>query len=267
MAGNASIEQCGSYWQNPNRKGSSTYGIGSDGRIACYVQEEDTAWCNSNWPSNQRSVSIETANLYPSPNVTDQALNSLIKLVADVAKRNGMGKLVKGKNVTWHSMYTSTSCPGAYLLSKMDYIVDEANKLNKEYQYIKYQGHIQDIGDTDWIGDGEWLGTKHQGKRLEAFRIDPMGNDVYVSTQIQDIGWKDYGKITKDTWIGTKHESKRLECLKIKICKDNKVLKEYAFQVHVAEYGDSCPTRCDGTSTLGSVGQSLAIEAIRIFKK
>ena len=132
MAGNCSIETCGGIWQRPGRNGSSTYGIGSDGRIACYVDEKDTAWCNSNWASNCRSVSIETANLSPTdPRVTDAALNSLIKLVADVAKRNGMGTLVKGKNVTWHSMYTSTSCPGSYLLSKMDYIVDQANKINK----------------------------------------------------------------------------------------------------------------------------------------
>lgn len=131
MAGNCSIETCGQIWQTPGRNGSSTYGIGSDGRIACYVDEDDIAWCNSNWDSNCRSASIETANLSPSdPTVTDYALNSLIKLVADIAKRNGMGTLVKGQNVTWHSMYTSTSCPGTYLLSKMDYIVAEANKIN-----------------------------------------------------------------------------------------------------------------------------------------
>ena len=69
MAGNASIEQCGGYWQNPDRNGSSTYGIGSDGRIACYVDENDIAWCNSNWESNCRSASIETANLYPDSKV------------------------------------------------------------------------------------------------------------------------------------------------------------------------------------------------------
>ena len=131
MAGNCSIETLGDIWKNPNRKGSSNYGIGSDGRIACYVDENDIAWCNSNWESNCRSASIETANLSPTDStVTDYALNSLIRLVADIAKRNNMGTLVKGKNVTWHSMYTSTSCPGAYLLSKMDYIVNEANKIN-----------------------------------------------------------------------------------------------------------------------------------------
>ena len=131
MAGNCSIETCGQIWQTPGRNGSSTYGIGSDGRIACYVDENDIAWCNSNWDSNVRSASIETANLQPSPEVTDAALNSLIKLVADIAKRNGMGTLVKGQNVTWHSMYTDTSCPGSYLLSKMDYIVDQANRINQ----------------------------------------------------------------------------------------------------------------------------------------
>lgn len=130
MAGNCSIETLGDIWKTPGRNGSSTYGIGSDGRIACYVDENDIAWCNSNWDSNCRSASIETANLQPSPNVTDEALTSLIKLVADIAKRNGMGTLVKGKNVTWHSMYTDTSCPGSYLLSKMDYIVEQANRIN-----------------------------------------------------------------------------------------------------------------------------------------
>lgn len=131
MAGNCSIETCGQIWQTPGRNGSSTYGIGSDGRIACYVDENDIAWCNSNWDSNVRSASIETANLQPDSKVTDAALDSLIRLVADIAKRNGMGTLVKGKNVTWHSMYTSTSCPGAYLLSKMDYIVNQANRINQ----------------------------------------------------------------------------------------------------------------------------------------
>ena len=129
MAGNCSIETLGGIWQTKGRKGSSTYGIGSDGRIACYVDEKDIPWTNNNWESNCRSATIETANLQPDSRVTDEALNSLIKLCADIAVRNGMGKLVKGKNLTWHMMYYNTSCPGQYLLSKMDYIVNEANKI------------------------------------------------------------------------------------------------------------------------------------------
>lgn len=132
MAGVLSAEACGQIWKTIGREGSSHYGIGNDGRIGQYVDEENTAWCNSNWDSNCKSVTIETSNCSTGGDwpVSDEALNSLIRLVADIAKRNNLGTLVKGKNLTWHSMYANTQCPGQYLLSKMDYIIAEANKIN-----------------------------------------------------------------------------------------------------------------------------------------
>lgn len=132
MAGVMTSIQCGAIWQKVGRRGSSHYGIGNDGAIANYVDESNTAWCNSNWLSNCRSVSIETSNnvIGGEWTVSDEALNSLIKLVADIAKRNNLGTLVVGQNLTWHSMYTATTCPGNYLRSKMQYIADEANKIN-----------------------------------------------------------------------------------------------------------------------------------------
>lgn len=132
MAGILSAEQCGNIFQQIGRGGSSHYGIGNDGRIGLYVDEENTAWTNSNWDSNCKSVTIEVSNNVYGGNwsVSDNALNSLIKLVADIAKRNNLGTLVKGVNVTWHRMFTATTCPGEYLLSKMDYIISEANKIN-----------------------------------------------------------------------------------------------------------------------------------------
>ena len=132
MAGILTAEQCGKIFQNASRKASSHYGIGKDGKIALYVDEANTAYTNSNWDSNCKSVTIETSNCklggdYP---VSDVVLNKLIELVADIAKRNNLGKLVKGKNVVWHRMYAATSCPGDYLLSKMDYIIEKANEIN-----------------------------------------------------------------------------------------------------------------------------------------
>ena len=120
MSGRLTAQRCGEIFQAVGRGGSSHYGIGYDGQIASYVDEADTAWTNSNWASNCRAVTIETSNslnAYPWP-VSDAALNSLIKLVADIAKRNNLGTLVKGKNLTWHRMYAATDCPGDYLLSK-----------------------------------------------------------------------------------------------------------------------------------------------------
>lgn len=133
MAGVNSVEGCGRIFQAVGRNGSSHYGIGNDGRIGYYVEEENTAWTNSNWASNCESVTIETSNSslggdYP---VSDAAFNSLIKLVADIAKRNNLGKLVPGDNLTWHSMFVATSCPGNYLRARMQFIADEANRINE----------------------------------------------------------------------------------------------------------------------------------------
>lgn len=134
MAGRLTAKQCGAIFQRPGREGSSHYGIGYDGKIALYVDESNTAWTNSNWDSNCKSVTIETSDDNSSWYVNDTTLNSLIKLVADIAKRNNLGKLVKGKNLTWHSLVADkgreTICPGDYLRSKIQYIADEANKIN-----------------------------------------------------------------------------------------------------------------------------------------
>jgi len=132
MAGILTAKQCGGIFQNGSRKASSNYGIGKDAEVGLYVDEENTSYCNSNWDSNCKSVTIETSNSslggdYP---VSDAVLNKLIELVADIAKRNNLGKIVKGQNLVWHRMYAATTCPGDYLLSKMDYIAEQANKIN-----------------------------------------------------------------------------------------------------------------------------------------
>ena len=130
MAGVLSAKQCGDIFKTVGRCGSSHYGIGNSGEVLCYVDEENTAWTNSNWDSNCKSITIEISDNDNSWYVNDTTLNAVIKLVADIAKRRGLGTLVPGKNLTWHSMFTNTTCPGDYLRSKMQYIADEANKIN-----------------------------------------------------------------------------------------------------------------------------------------
>ena len=132
MAGVCSAKTCGQIFQKPGRNGSSHYGIGVNGEIAWYVDESCVAWTNSNWPSNQCSVTIECSNSEAGGEwpVSEVTLNQCINLVADIAKRNGLGKLVPGQNLTWHSMFAPTTCPGDYLRGKMQYIADTANKIN-----------------------------------------------------------------------------------------------------------------------------------------
>lgn len=129
MAGVLSAEQCGRIFQQAGRGASANYGIGKDGEVGLYVDEYNTAWANANWDSNCKSVSIELSNSSASGNypVSDVVLNKAIDLIADIFKRNNLGKCVKGQNLVWHSMYSNTYCPGDYIRGKLDYIVDKVN--------------------------------------------------------------------------------------------------------------------------------------------
>lgn len=142
MAGNLSVESCGKLFAKSSRKASSNYGIGSDGRIACYVGEEDRSWCSSNRANDNRAITIEVANDGGADtgwHVSDKAYNSLIRLLVDICKRNNITKLVwsnnkndrvnhkNGCNMTVHRDFANKSCPGDYLYSLHSKIADEVN--------------------------------------------------------------------------------------------------------------------------------------------
>ena len=136
MAGNLTVEQCGSVFAPASRQASSNYGIGSDGRIAMYVEEANRSWCSSSASNDNRAITIEVANDKPNDkdkwHVSDKAINALIALCVDICKRNGIKKLNytgdKSGNVTLHKWFAATSCPGPYLESKIPYIVEQVNK-------------------------------------------------------------------------------------------------------------------------------------------
>lgn len=143
MAGDLSVESCGKLFAKSSRKASSNYGIGSDGRIACYVGEEDRSWCSSNKDNDNRAITIEVANDGGADtgwHVSNKAYKSLISLLVDICKRNNINKLIwsdnkndrvnhkNGCNMTVHRDFANKSCPGDYLYSLHDKIADEVNK-------------------------------------------------------------------------------------------------------------------------------------------
>jgi len=133
MAGNLSVESCGNVFAPATRKGSSNYGIGSDGRVGLYVDEADRSWCSSSSVNDNRAITIEVANNGGAPNwpVSDEAYNKLIDLCVDICKRNGIKELNwtgdKNGNLTCHYMFAATACPGPYLKSKMPEIARMVN--------------------------------------------------------------------------------------------------------------------------------------------
>jgi len=141
MAGQLSVETCGSVFAPSSRQASSNYGIGPDGRIGMYVEEKDRSWCTST-QLDEFLVTVEVASDSKAPYaVSDKAYESLIKLCADICKRNGIpalkweaNKSLAGnwdrQNMVVHRWFNlSKSCPGDYLYSRHGDIANRVNML------------------------------------------------------------------------------------------------------------------------------------------
>lgn len=134
MAGNLSIEQCGKVFRN--NEASAHYGIGTDGRVGCYVDEANTAWALGNFSYNCRSINIELANdggASTGWHVSDKAIAKCIELVADIAYRHGWKTVDYTGNlygdIIAHRWVVPTACPGNYMIknNKLKYIANKAN--------------------------------------------------------------------------------------------------------------------------------------------
>ena len=141
VVGQVTVERLGEIFARKERQASSNYGIGYDGRIGLYVEEKHRSWCSSSNSNDQRAVTIEVASdTYDPYRVTEAAYESLILLVADICKRNGIKKLVwsenksdrinhrNGANMTLHKDFAAKACPGAYLISKHPEIAQRVNE-------------------------------------------------------------------------------------------------------------------------------------------
>lgn len=206
-----SLSSIGAVFQQPNRNGSAHYGVGEK-KIIQYVDENNTAWHASNWDINSLSIGIETTNSTGCVNnndsdkdswkVSDISLRTLITLVADIGKRYSLGTLVPGENVTWHSLYANTFCPGNYLRSKIEYICKEANEINNMGQLVitdidnKKIELINDctLWDLDFTSypNAKSIKKYKKGTIIEASAIadHPLGSKYYLSEYSYSKGIK-----------------------------------------------------------------------------
>lgn len=140
VVGQVTVERLGEIFAQTSRQASSNYGIGLDGRIGLYVEEKDRSWCSSSASNDHRAVTIEVASdTYHPYRVTDAAFESLILLVADICKRNGIQKLIwsnnkadrinhrNGCNMTVHRDFANKACPGDYLYNRHGEIAQRVN--------------------------------------------------------------------------------------------------------------------------------------------
>ena len=136
VVGQCSVETLGNIFLPTSRQGSSNYGIGVDGRVGMYVEEKNRSWCSSSKANDQRAVTIECASDTTEPYAfKDVVYESLIKLCADICRRNGKTKLLwlgdkdttlnysprpDEMILTVHRWFANKSCPGNWLYARMD---------------------------------------------------------------------------------------------------------------------------------------------------
>lgn len=133
MACDLTVEECGRGFSKPARQASANYGIGSDGRIACYVEEENRSWCSSSPENDHRAITIEVANCGGDPDwpVSREAYAALLDLCTDICRRRGFRLRYTGDtegNLTMHCWFAPTGCPGPWLKARFPEIAAEVNR-------------------------------------------------------------------------------------------------------------------------------------------
>jgi hypothetical protein len=141
MAGNMTARNCADMFANAAIQTSSNYCVDSSGNVAVSVDESNRSWCTSNGDNDHRAITIEVASVTNAEPfaVSEAGMSALIKLCADICKRNGIKKLlwladksiigkIDKQNMTVHRWFAAKSCPGTFLYNNMGYIADQVNK-------------------------------------------------------------------------------------------------------------------------------------------
>ncbi|HCI60584.1 MAG TPA: hypothetical protein DE313_07210 [Ruminococcus sp.] len=219
VVGQCSVETLGSIFASTSKEASSNYGIGYDGRIGLYVEEKDRSWCTSSSSNDNRAITIEVASdTYHPYRVKDVAYKSLIKLLVDICKRNGIKKLVwstnksermnhlNGCNMTVHRDYANKSCPGDYLYNLHGQIAKEVNaqlgsdtsstgkktlyRVRKTWKDVKSQkGAFYDLSNAKKCADKNkgYSVFDENGKAVYTSKATNSANSFKVQISISDL--------------------------------------------------------------------------------
>lgn len=176
MGGNCSVETCGNIFAPSSRQASSNYGIGSDGRIAVYVDEDDAAWTSGSWRNDCRAITFEVANFGDS-SISNAAWESLVNLCVDIVRRYGFeGVQYTGSSdhsqqqdgymlLTMHKWFQDTDCPGTYLSQQFDRLEQEVNAILESGNPVSYEPknntHGGELDVDGWAGYNTILDMQH----------------------------------------------------------------------------------------------------------
>lgn len=123
----------------PGREVSAHYWITNSGDILPNIDENRRAWTSGHpaYPAgaqaDHRFITFEISNSRSGGNwpISDKALWAVIRLIADIFKRHNLGRVTRGtlSGLAVHRDFVATECPGSYIMSKLDFIIKEANNI------------------------------------------------------------------------------------------------------------------------------------------
>lgn len=228
--GQVTAKQGCDYFADTDREVSSNYVVGKDGSIGLSVEEKFRAWTTGGYDSkgnpvrvngisgadnDHRAVTIEVASGTKEPyEVTDEAYDALIKLVADICKRNNI-KEVKWKadaklvgrpdmqNMTVHRWFANKSCPGEYLYTRMGDIAEKANAIlgvtgtpSKPYEHtepISVGDIVNFTGNTHYVSAVSAYGRACSPGKARVTSVSSTGKHALHIVAIAGGGSNVYG--------------------------------------------------------------------------
>ena len=144
MVGQMTAKRCGELFARSSYQASSNYGIGTDGKIGGYVDEEDRSWCTSSAWNDNRAITVECASDTKHPYAMNQKVwDSLVDLAVDICQRYGKNKMLWFNDkktalgyspksnemvITAHRWFAAKACPGDWLYNRLGKLADEVNK-------------------------------------------------------------------------------------------------------------------------------------------
>lgn len=113
------------WFRNPVKNGAAHYGIGLDGKIVCWLQENVNAYHSGKYSVNQRSIGIEHEDMgKPNDPRSDALYESSAQLVADIAKAYNIP--LDREHIRKHNEIAATACPGSL---DVDRIINRAKEI------------------------------------------------------------------------------------------------------------------------------------------
>ena len=222
VVGQCSVETLGNIFYPTSRQASSNYGIGTDGRVAMYVEEKNRSWCSSSNANDQRAITIECASDTTEPYaMNSKVYDSLVKLCTDICKRNGKTKLLwlgdKAKTLNYapksdemvltvHRWFANKSCPGNWLYARLGDLASKvtaalggntkpaesakpATSAIKAGDLVKITGTKYYGGQTipSWVKVKNWFVHSVSGNRAVINKSEDGKNSIMSPVKVSDL--------------------------------------------------------------------------------